>query len=166
MLNAHLTTTTSLCHRTIITKLCPMPTVPDCTQCPYNIIILGALCTATAKLSRLGIPHHIFISQYTFHTNFIMLPIMPGTLGVTTPTQPLVHAIYYSIGLMPLLICPAISHPTCGTIPTPICTVSPGFHSPALRLDLHPPFTFVWCLRPSHFQSGNCLWLLTAGCQA
>ena len=143
-----------------------MPTVPDSTQYPPQLV---ALCTAAAKLSRLGILHHIFISHYTFHTNFIRLPIMPGTPYVTTPTQPLVHAKYYSIGLMLLLFCQVISHPTCGTIPTHLCTVSPEFHTlvPALRPYLHPPSTYAWCPRATHFkcpQSGNFLWLQTAGC--
>ena len=60
-------------------------TEPSYAQCPLsqiahsvhlNIIILGALCTAASKLSKLGILHHIFKSHYTFHTNFIRLPII------------------------------------------------------------------------------------------
>ena len=84
MFNAHLTTTARLCHRTIITKLCPMPTVPDCTQCPpqHHHSRCSLHCYRKAKQAW-HIPHHIFISQYTFHTNFIRLPIMPDTLGVT-----------------------------------------------------------------------------------
>ena len=105
---------------------CPMPTVPDCTQCPpqhYHQFILGAHCTVAAKLSRLGILHHIFISHYTFHINFY--PIKPGIPYVTAQlirqgqsqqhaTEMSSHMLYY---LYPCTYWPSCSSSSSSPVP-------------------------------------------------
>ena len=97
---------------------------------------------------------HIHITLHLLDKLHLAILIMPVTPYVTTPTQPLVLAKYYSMGLMPLLICPVISHPTCGTVSTLLCTVSPGFHAlvPALKPYLHPPSTYAQCPCAAHFK--------------